>query len=173
MVGEYKPKHNQYISIAWQLVYVFSTFFSLNKILRLQPVILFFFPLCILFSEQEIRKEPTFFQYIIHSLLFWRFICAPFSSMFSFYLHSSVLLCSALLYSVSFSLVVAFTIALYFQPCNFLSALCVYVFFFMYANFVHRTIFLIFILWFMHDLYGQTILWAKKSSRGRNKKMLK
>lgn len=114
---------------AWQSVYVFSTFFSLNKILRLQPVILFFFSLRIRFSrslflcsDQNIRKEPTFFQYIFHSLLFWRFMCAPFSSMLSFYLHSSALFL--------FSFGAGFYERSIFSPnIQFLSALCVYVYF--------------------------------------------
>lgn len=46
---------------AWQSVYVFSTFFSLNKILRLQPVILFFFSL----SLSLFRPKYTQGAYIL------------------------------------------------------------------------------------------------------------
>lgn len=94
MVGEYKARHNQYIRVlhgSWFTYFPHSfhwiKYYDCNSL----------FCVCVfLFSEPEIREEPTFFQYIFHSLLFWWFICAPFSSMFSFYI-CIPLLCSALL----------------------------------------------------------------------------
>lgn len=131
--------------MAWQLVYVFSTFFSLNKILRLQPVILHFFSLRIRFSDQNLyaRSLHSFSTYFI--LCYFGGLCA---------LHlvrCLVSICIPLL-CFEFPLVLAFANAPYFHQAYNFYRLFVFMSIFEYANFVHR--FFISILWLLHYMFG-------------------